>query len=77
MISAKLARLYTKQYNVDDIEKEMKVIEQKILLATKQGNNFVSITPPISDEAVKRLRKLKYKIGYGEYRDEMYTDIRW
>ena len=29
------------------------------------------------DIAEKELRKLKYKIGYGEYRDEIYTDIRW
>lgn len=77
MISAKKAREYTKQHIKSDIEKEMEDIEQKILWATMQGNNFVSITPPISDQAEKELRKLKYKIGYGEYRDEIYTDIRW
>ena len=51
MISAKQARKQSEQYFKSEFDKEIEMIEQKILYAITQGENCVCIEPAISTSA--------------------------
>lgn len=77
MISAKQARKQSEQYSKSELDKEIEMIEQKILYATIQGKNYVYIEPAISTSAKQMLKQLGYKIEYGQQYNESYTNIEW
>ena len=81
MISAKEARKQSEQYFKSELDKEIEMIEQKILYATTQGKNCVTIESGISTNTEKMLKKLKYKVKcglhYNGYFGEPYTYIKW
>lgn len=79
MISAKEARKQSEQYFKSELDKKIEMIEQKILYATTQGKNCVTIKFDISANAIQILKQLKYKVKEGQqyngYVGEPYTYI--
>ena len=77
MISANQAREQSEHYFESKLDKEIEMIEQKILYATTQGKNCVYIEPAISTSAKQMLKQLGYKVEYGQQYNESYTNIEW
>ena len=77
MISANQAREQSEHYFESKLDKEIEMIEQKILYATTQGKNYVYIEPAISTSAKQMLKQLGYKVEYGQQYNESYTNIEW
>ena len=77
MISAKQAREQSEHYFESKLDKEIEIIEQKILYATTQGKNCVYIEPAISTSAKQMLKQLGYKVEYGQQYNDTFTKIEW
>ena len=77
MISANQAREQSEHYFESKLDKEIEMIEQKILYATTQGKNCVYIEPAISTSAKQMLKHLGYKVEHGQQYNESYTNIGW
>lgn len=77
MISAKQARKQSEQYFQSELDKEIEMIEQKILYAITQGKNCVYIESAISTSTKQMLEQLGYKVKYGQQYNESYTNIEW
>ena len=77
MISAKQARKQSEQYSKSELDKEIEMIEQKILYATTQGKNYIYIEPAISTSAKQILKQLGYKVEYGQQYNDTFTKIEW
>ena len=77
MISANQAREQSEHYFESKLDKEIEIIEQKILYATTQGKNCVYIEPGISTNAKQMLKQLGYKVEYGQQYNTSYTNIEW
>lgn len=77
MVSAKQARKQSEQYFQSELDKEIEMIEQKILYATTQGKNCVYIESAISTSTKQMLEQLGYKVKYGQQYNEIYTNIEW
>lgn len=77
VISAKQARKQSEQYFQSELDKEIEMIEQKILNEITQGKCHVNFSPAISTNAKQILEKLGYKVKYGQQYNESYTNIEW
>lgn len=77
MISAKEAKEQSEQNFRSKLNKEIEMIEQKILNATIQGQDCVCIGSAISAGAKQMLEQLGYKVECGQQYNESYTDIEW
>lgn len=81
MISANQAREQSEQYLKSKLDKEIEMIEQKIMRAVSCGENYIKIEYSISENAEQVLNRLGYKVMgdalYNGYVMETYTIVKW
>lgn len=81
MISANQAREQSEHYFESKLDKEIEMIEQKIMHAVSCGKNYIKIEYSISENAEQVLNRLGYKVKddalYNGYVMETYTIIKW
>lgn len=77
MISAKEARIQSKDKLMSDDEKQLHKLEGYIKTAINNGHHDISKNGSLSKSVVTKLKELGYEVRQGSQYNESYYSISW